>query len=377
VRRRPERLSLLPMRASEVARWVRGLIGFAFVTLLGSSGETWADEPGAHWREFPFAQKLDMAIVDAVVGSAPAHLLAAIARHNVDIRLVKSAAPDRPLNPLLAAVPEASPDLLRRAEFRDTYEGRVALKGNPYCDVARDTVLIRDTASSYTLLHEFVQSQLRTIDECHDEDEIELHFAVDLRRMQVYQRRLYDDPFRLLDPQWRQDILDAQAAVADRLFRRIQLGQSQEAIVEKVLRQTIDERSPYYDATRQAQGQRYGELMIDNAIDLFNMIESSVGFVQETVRNLREEVRAGRIEPATPLRLADADALAVEQAGRGIATTLARVRAEILLLKAFYASDRGPGHGHGQGAHGLPQVGVGPVPRHASGVGEPPQLRPL
>jgi len=38
-----------------------------------------APAPAPRWREFPFALKLDIAVVDEVVGSAPPQLLAAIA----------------------------------------------------------------------------------------------------------------------------------------------------------------------------------------------------------------------------------------------------------------------------------------------------------
>lgn len=295
-----------------------------------------AREPAARWREFPFALKLDMAVVDEVVGSAPARLLAAIAGHDVDVLVVRGAGGGQPPNPLLAGLREAPADLLRRAEFLDDYEGRVVLRGNPFCEVPRDTILVRETALSWTLLHEFVHTRLRPLDECRDDGDVELRFALDHKRLTLYQRHLYDDPFRLLEPLWRRDILDAQAAVAGRLFRRIQIGQSQEAIVEKVLRAAIAEHSPYHDAARRARGLRYGELMIDNAIDLFNGTDAAVSFVQETVRHLRDEVRAGRIEPAGRQRLDDDDLRAVQQAGQGIAPLLARVRAEILALKRFY-----------------------------------------
>lgn len=295
-----------------------------------------AGAPVPRWREFPFGQKLDMAVVDDVVGSPPAQLLAAIQRHGVDVRVVRRRPADKPANPLLATAPEAPADLVRRAEFLDSYEGRVILRGDPYCEVPRDTILIRDTASTYTLLHEFVQSRLRPIEECADDKDIELRFAVEYRRMNLYQRHLYDDPYRLLDPLWRRDILDAQAAVARRLYRRIQIGQSQEAIVEQVLKGAIDVRSPYHDAARRAQGLNYGAMMIDNAIDLFNGTDGAVVFVQDTVRHLREELRAGRIELAAGQRLSEADAEAAEAAGQDIAATLARVRTEILVLKRFY-----------------------------------------
>ncbi len=308
----------------------------ALGTLPGLGAAAGPAEPAPRWRVFPFAQKLDMAVVDEVLHTAPAELLAAIARHGVEVRLVRSAAPDRPLNPLLATLPEAAADLVQRAEFLETYEGRVILRGNPFCRVPRDTILVRDTASSYTLLHEFVHVRLQPSEECGDEGDIELQFNVDLRRLLLYQRRLLDDPYRLLDPQWRQDILAAQAAVADKLFRRIQIGHSQEAIVEKVLSVAVDERSPYHDAARRAQGLRYAQAMIDNAIDLYNTVESAVAFVQEAVANLREEVRAGRIEATGTLRLTETDAQSAARAGRDIGQTLARVRAEMLVLKQFH-----------------------------------------
>ena len=295
-----------------------------------------AREPAARWREFPFALKLDMAVVDEVVGSVPAQLLATIARYDVHVLVVRITPGERPVNPLLDALPAAPPDLLRQARFLDDYEGRAVLHGDPSCVVPRDTILVRDTALSWTLLHEFLHTRLRPLDECRDEAEAEARFALDHRRLTLYQRRLYDDPYRLLEPLWRRDILEAQAAVAGRLFRRIQIGQSQEAIIEKVLRAAIGQGSPYDDAARRERSLRYGEVMIDNAIDLYNSTEAAVGFVQETVRHLRDEVRAGRIVPAGRQRLDDDDLRAVETAGRDIAPVLARVRAEILALKKFY-----------------------------------------
>jgi len=328
-------------RACLAALW---LVMPAWLLVPGSASAAGADRPAASatppapdWREFPFAQKLDMRVIAEVLRSPPDRLLAAMARHEVDVRLVRTeAAPDRRPNPLLAALPPAPAELLQQAEFRESYEGRVVLRGTAPCNLPRDTLLIRDTASTYTLLHEFVQSRLVPGNECIDDAEIELRFAVDYRRLQLYQRRLYDDPFKLLDPQWRADILAAQAAVAERLFRRIQIGQSQEAIVEKVLAAAIDERSPYFDAARRAQGRRYGELMIDNAVDLFNDVHGAIAFVRETVGHLREEVRVGRIEPAAPLGLSQAEAAAFDDAAAVLAQSLARVRAAIGELKQFY-----------------------------------------
>ena len=64
-------------------------------------------------------------------------------------------------------------------------------------------------------------------------------------------------------------MLSAQADVVDKLFARLQMGQSQEAIIEKVLESYIDSKNLFYDKARQEQGLKYGGFMIDNAIDIF------------------------------------------------------------------------------------------------------------
>jgi hypothetical protein len=312
------------------------MLGLALLAAFDPPAQAAVAGSSAQWLEVPFAQRLDIGTVRALVATGPAQLLQAIAALGVNVLAVKTPAAQRPPNPLLAAVPPAPEELVRRAEFRDSYEGRLVLRSDPACALERDTILIRDTATGYTLLHELTHSRLEPIDECPDDGDIELRFAVDLRRLVLYQRRVYDDAFRLLDPRWRHDILGAQGAVAERLFRRIQVGQSQEAIVEKVLAGIIDEGSPYHDAARRAQGLRYGERMIDNAIDLFNLVESGVAFVGETVRHLHAEVRAGRIPEAPELRLSDDDAREVEQAVAALQPTLARVRGEIVALKRFF-----------------------------------------
>jgi hypothetical protein len=290
------------------------------------------------WRVLPFAQKLDMAVVGEAVRAPPDQVLAVIARHGVRVLRVRSSTPDRAPNPVLARLALAPAELLERAEFRDTYEGRVVLRGDPSCDVPRDTILIRETASTYTLLHEFLHSQLRPTDDCRDEGDVELRFALDFRRLQVYQKRLFDDPYHLLLPQWRDDILDAQGAVVARLFRRLQIGQSQEAIAETVLAEVIDDRSPHFDATRRAQGLAYAIAMVDNAIDLFNGVDAAIAFVRETVAHLREQVRTGQLETPAPNRLQEADARRFEEGTARFAAPMARVRAEIERLKRFMST---------------------------------------
>lgn len=310
----------------------------ALVLALASANAAVAEAAAAapQWRAFPFALKLDMALVRRVTGSAPGDLLATIASAGVDVLLVRSSKPAKPLNALLSGLPAAPASLLQQAGFVDTYEGRVVLRDAGCCHVARDTVLIRDTASTYTLLHEFVQSRLLPLHDAGDADTFELRFASDFRRLALYQRRLYDDAYRLLDPLWRRDILAAQAAVAGGLFRRIQIGQSQEAIVEKLLCTEIGVNSVYFDDARQQQGLCYGQVMIDNAIDMYNTVEESIAFVEQAARALRDDIRAGHIETGPRQQLSDEELLALEQATAATRRTLQPVHAELLALKQFY-----------------------------------------
>jgi len=314
----------------------RALLGLVLAGALGGAGRAAAAGASAQWLPVPFAQKLDVGRLQSVVASAPERLLATIATFGVDVLAVRSAAGGRPPNPLLAAVPPAAEDLILRAEFRDSYEGRMILRGDAACGLDRDTILIRETASSYTLLHEFAHACLEPVDECREDGDVELRFALDLHRLVLYQRRVYDDVFRLLDPLWRRDILAAQGAVVGRLFRRIQIGHSQEAIVEKALAGLVDEGNPYHDAARRTQGLRYAGLMIDNAIDLFNLVEGGVAYVGESVRHLLGEMRAGRIPPAPEVALSDGDAREVEHVVAGMQPALGRVRGEIEALKQFF-----------------------------------------
>lgn len=310
------------------------LAGLALLAGPRPAGAQTAAQPAGALR-VPFAQWLDLEAVRAVANSAPAQLLATIARHGVEVLRVPSAAPTRPLNPLLAPLPEAGAELLRQAEFADSTDGRVVLRHSACCPRPRDLILIRDTARSYTLIHEFAQSTLRPLQAGEPDDVIELRFATAFHRLQLYQRRLYDDPYRLLDPRWRRDILSAQADVASDLFARIRFGQSQEAIVERLLAQLIDARSPYHDDERRAEGRRYAVAMVDNAIDLFNAVHDSALFVAETVANLRAAIVEGDIPPDAPGSLTDADVQAVRQATAAVRATLEPVRAEIAVLKAM------------------------------------------
>lgn len=296
-----------------------------------------ADKPQWAYQALPFAQALNLEAVYEVTHSTPEQLIATIHNRGVGVQLVRSEAPVLPVNPLLAGLPLAAPELVRRVDFRDTYEGMVIFCGSLFCAQGGDTILIRETASSYSLIHEFVQSMLRSSRMDEHDDLLEVRFRAAFWRFVIYQRRLYEDPFKLLNPLWRRDILAAHADVAKDLFDRIRLGQSQEAIVEKVLSIYIDERSPFFDADRRAQGLRYGEIMINNAIDMFNELHVSVGFVEDAVRNLRQSVRDGDIELDEGFVLTDDDELSFARSAQEVRAHLAVVRAELQLLKQYYS----------------------------------------
>ncbi|HWU44473.1 MAG TPA: hypothetical protein VN132_13575 [Bdellovibrio sp.] len=285
--------------------------------------------------DFPFQQTLDMKTVREVTAAGPSDLLSVIKRHGVRVLVVKSKTTDEEKNILLEGIEAATADLIKKAEFSDTAEGRMIVKANPCCDLDQDTLLVRDTASNYTIIHEFLHSQLHAKGEGYKD--VETSFATNFRRMNFYQKRIFDDPFQLINPLWRRDMSQVQGDVLKEAFARIQMGQSQEAIIEKVLSQYIDEDSIYYNKARRDEGQQYGQAMINNAIDVYNSLNTSIWFCGDTVKNLREEILNGDIPDAESAQQLD------EQAAKNYAATTAdlsqkleAVKAEILRLKEFY-----------------------------------------
>lgn len=285
----------------------------------------------------PFGQQLDMALVRRVVQAPPDRLVPTLLELGLQLRRVARNDPARVPNPHLQGLPMADGELLRAAEFQDSYEGRLVCSRPDGCPLGRDTILIRETASDYTLLHEFVQSLLSPVSRSEPDDAVEARFAAAFRRLTVYQRRLFDDPYRLLDPRWRRDIAAAQLDAARDLYARIRLGQSQEAIVERLLALLIREGSPYHDAARREQGRLYGERMVNNAIDLFNLVQASNAFVREAVANLLAAARGGELEPGPGEAIDEGDVAAAARHAETVEALLQPVRAELEVLKRFYA----------------------------------------
>ena len=291
-----------------------------------------------HCAVFPFALQVDMDVAEALSDAPPAQLLPSIRRLGIDVLRVPVTGGDvRPANPLLAALPVAARTLLDQAGFADSWEGRAISRDDPCCGLQRDTVLVRENASAYTLLHEVLHLLLVPSDGHALRADVELRFATALRRLVVYQRRIYEDPWRLLQAPWRRDILSAQRDVAELLYDRLRIGQSQEAIVEAVLATCVDERSPYFDAQRRAEGRRYGTAMVNNAVDVFNTLHDSLVFGEQTVTYLHAELTGGRTEPPTAAEsLGAEEARAFVTSSREIRAGLEGVRREIEALKRRY-----------------------------------------
>ena len=296
-----------------------------------------AHADSARWtqKNFPFKQSLNMDMVYELTTTSPAQLIAKMNKLGVKVLVIKSDKSVKKLNPLFKNLEVASDELLNKAEVQQSYEGRMIGKANPCCSLKQDTILIRDTALTYTLIHEFMHANL-TADSSSGELDLETEFSVNFRRLTFYQQRVFNNAFELLNPLWRRDMLSAQAGVVDLLFARIQMGQSQEAIIEKVLEKYIDRNNQYFDKARQEQGLKYGELMIDNAIDIFNSVDASIKFCQTTVANLRAALAAGQINKSEEPKLDQAAAEAYDKSAKELIQRLEKVKTEILLLKEMY-----------------------------------------
>jgi hypothetical protein len=77
--------------------------------------------------------------------------------------------------------------------------------------------------------------------------------------------------------------------------------------------------------------------MINNAIDICDALDGSAVFVEESVRNLRQSMRAGHIQPGEGVALTDDDEAIVAGSVSAVQAHLAVVRAELEVLKRFYS----------------------------------------
>lgn len=67
------------------------------------------------------------------------------------------------------------------------------VRTNPCCDLSQDTILIRDTALNYTLIHEFLHSVLDLRIDSKWKD-IEIKFRMAARRLDFIKKHCFSNP---------------------------------------------------------------------------------------------------------------------------------------------------------------------------------------
>jgi hypothetical protein len=156
------------------------------------------------------------------------------------------------------------------------------------------------------------------------------------RRLDIYKKALFFEPSNLLNPLWRRDILAAEKDRIDMLFVRIQMGQSQEAIIEKTLSKYIDSKSPYFDSDREKEGRLYGEIMINNVIDIFGSVFECLNWTRNTVVNYGAEIKNESLKPQIGDLLTGPQVKSFAEASSEMLKQLDALKIEIEKLKEFY-----------------------------------------
>ena len=198
---------------------------------------------------------------------------------------------------------------------------------------------MRDSASDIHLIHEFLYTLIKAKNLPLSANEINDQFITLFRTLNFRQRKIYDNPYILTNPQWRQDIQNAQQDVLKLAFANLQINQVQEVIFEKILRAAIKPGNKYFSPEQEKDSIKYGELMMNNAIDVFNTIFHSLKFTKETVFNVNEGIKNKEIEldPKTQDRLDDKDVELFTQVNTKLQIQLDQIKSEILKLKTFYS----------------------------------------
>ncbi len=279
--------------------------------------------------KLPFNHSIDIKKVRALTRSKPEKLLSVIEAMGIDVQLYKSG---KELNPMYSGLKYADQALIQVGEFEKSYEGRFLSKSNPEYQLKKDVIILKDNALPYTLIHEVMHSMLSS------HPTIDFDFLVKFKTFQFRQRKTYNENFyNLLIPQWREDILSAQEAVIPLVYGSIQNIQSQEAIIEKILAKEISKSSPYYQELRRLKGLRFGEMRINNAIDVFNEVHGAIQSGKDAIIHLREGLDKKELTQDGPYNLNHIDTNVYVRRSDAMLSELLKVKDEILKLKKFYA----------------------------------------
>jgi predicted nucleic-acid-binding protein len=307
--------------------------------LLVSMSSAWADRPQYAYRQLPFNQSLNMDVVYDVTTTNPLDLVNKIKSYGVDILVVRSAAPKIPVNTVLASLKTADAAFLQKTDFGEKDVGQMISRFNSCCNLSSDTILIRDTADTYQLIHEFLHSAIRL----NDFDgvavrDVPQRFKTASRSQGFYQKKVFFDGQKLLESGWRRDILSKSSEVVDLLLQEVKIIYSQEAIIAKVLEKYIDKKSPYYNAAIHKEALIYGETSINQAITKYNEMDSTLNWNKNTVLALNEEVAKGLRVGIDGEEFNESIAQDYAKEMTTLLQKLEPTKAEILKLKSFYTS---------------------------------------
>src|SRR3989338_2757560 len=312
-----------------------GFLALKSVVLFWIPVFAFADSVSQANHQFPFEQQINLNTVYDTTHSKPHELLEIIKSHGIEIQVVKSDKKNSThINPLFKSYPFAKLDLLKKAEFDVDTVGMFLSKDNGCCENQNDLILIRDTALTYDLIHEFLHSQLFV--NGRNKDRVGDQFYMAHRTLNFRQQKIAGDMANLADSRWRKDILDSCQTYIDLLYRKLQESQTEEAIIEKLLAKYIDDKNIYTNVERRKMGLKYAENSINNAVDMFNMINQYLRVNKGTVISLREAIVNQKLIPEFDQKLSESETKDFVHQTDKLLLTLDPIKKEILKLQDFF-----------------------------------------
>lgn len=307
-------------------------LSFVFVATFLMTQNAWSDLK-KHYFDFAFDQAIQVEKVYEVTQVPPDKLVQYIESQGVRIATFRDSFTGA-TQPALANAAKASRELIQAAQLPPQTSGRLLPVRNGF---EQDTILIREDSHTHILLHEYMH-YLLFFKGTQPQGNLDETFARAEKKQLFYQRKLFENPIFLLNPLWRKDILEAQHELIKLIYQRIQIGQAQEAIVEKLLARYIDKNNPHYNELRQKNGHTYAENMINNAITVFNNLHFAVDWNRNTTNELYLGLKNKDVEVMDPNKehLTDEEAKAFAETSEFHMIELQKTKDEILKLKKFF-----------------------------------------
>ena len=314
-----------------------------YILVLFYNLNAFADRPQLNYQSLPFDQKINLVTVFEVTQAKPNTLVSYILNHETDIYLLETPAnelKDRSVNPLFMNLAYAKKSMLKFISEMNSpslaIRGVMFSKNYDCCTFSRNTILIKDTADTQTLIHEFLHSVLVQNNLKDDSEKREIQFRMTQKRLNTYRNMLNANPDFLAQPLWRKNILTAQNDFIDELYLHLRSNTSEEAIIEKYLKLYITEESPYF-FKRQLSSKHfdYGEDRINNGVDLYNVIQAQIQWSVGSTNGLMSIV-SKLAEQNEKVQLTEKDRADFELESKKQDEKLKLIEKELLDLKAFY-----------------------------------------